>query len=294
MKSPFKQSNRRKRTWRERCGQGWQWVKDRFPSILRATAIAVVGIGTPLGIFYGYVHVMSTDYFDVDTVNIDGNAHVEAAPLKQAIRLTDDGTAKQNIFNVEPASLEETFGATYPWIRDIDISTRLPDTVNVQIEEFEAKSAIKDDNGFYLASAEGQILEEVEWKKYLEQYQNLPVVTGVNAARESGERIDQAELYERVLSAFEKFRSSELADSRHISEIHVDSVRGISMVFESGTEIRLGDRHLAKRLDKLKEVYPTVEQNKENLGYILLDQYLGERRPEIVVGRFNHAPNPSN
>jgi len=80
-----------------------------------------------------------------------------------------------------------------------------------------------------------------------------------------------------------------LAETRSLSEIHVDPVLGLTLVTEGvGTEIRIGNDRYRERLERLKTVRRTLEERGVEPSYLLMD---GESLERITVGRRGrHGP----
>jgi cell division protein FtsQ len=268
--------NRRKRPLGERV-RGWF---DKLVSLGRRAIpvvfLVAVAVGLPYGIFHAYIHTVSGHYFQLETIDVNGLSRVDRDALLERAGLLDG----VNIFDVDAEKAAEAIEA-HPWIREARMERRLPDQVVVEVTEYEPAAVLVDD-GYHLVDANGQVFKQMSAEEADSGLLELPLVTGLDVTSSSPEQL-RKRLVE-ALEVVEMYRARGLADWQPLSEVHFDTVLGLSVVTaDSGTEIRLGQGRYRERLERLEVVQSSLVERGIDAEYILIDQESDLSR--IAVGR---------
>lgn len=132
---------RRRKTYRRRRG--------RFSFLLKFLCFALV-----LAALIGAL----TAFFKVDQIIISGN---EKYSDEQILEVSDIAIG-DNMFLMNKFAVAQTVFEKLPYVETTSIQRKLPDTLLIDVKECSAAALVKAENGSYLISAEGKILEQAK------------------------------------------------------------------------------------------------------------------------------------
>lgn len=266
-------TNRRRVPLKVRAKQAAQWVKSAARRVVPVLILAAIAVGVPIAVFQGYLHVVSTPYFAVENLQIKGlNNLGREDVLKQAGIVPG-----VNAFDLDPDAIRQRL-ESQPWIRRVRVERRLPDTLEINVEERVATAVLVDGASYVLLDSSGEPFKTLEPGDPVDRLLKLPLVTGLSRAETESESGQQF-----VIDALEVVRLANSLGLPELSEVHVDRVLGLSVVpADSGIEIRLGRGRYDERLKRLRAVLATVEREGRSVDYILLDQE--EKLNRVTVG----------
>lgn len=121
--------------------------RNRF--LLRmATVVAVV-----LALVFG----MSIFFkVDEDKITVSGADKYTAWQVREASGIRDG----ENLLGLSDARISTKIQAVLPYVKDVRVGIKLPDTVNIEIVEMEVVYAVEDsEGGWWLMSSDGTIVE---------------------------------------------------------------------------------------------------------------------------------------
>lgn len=95
-------------------------------------------------------------FFRVNTITVTGNIRYTQEEILAAAQVETGN----NLFRLNKAHMAEEISLTLPYIRDISIRRKLPDTLLIHVEESHAAAAIQGEDGWYLLDARGKLLEQ--------------------------------------------------------------------------------------------------------------------------------------
>lgn len=271
-----KKTNRRRVPIKERFKSLGKAVKAGVRYIVPLIVLAIVAVGVPVAVFFGYRHVVSTPYFSLDDVQVRGLQNLSEAEV-----LTHAGVRRgANAFDIEPKRVELQL-ETMPWIRDARVTKRLPRTLEIEIDERVAAAVLVDGGTYTLIDDRGEPFKQIDDADRVDDLLELPLISGLS--RSEAKAGNGQEL---VLEALDVVRIAREQQLPELSEIHIDPVMGLSIVpTDSGIEIRLGRGKYKQRLERLRSVFAALEQEAREVDYILLDSE--ENLNRVTVG--NHA-----
>lgn len=243
-------------------GVGWM--------ILKVAALVVFLAGVGMGGYWGYQRVMTSDYFAVKRLEIDG---VRRASEREIQRLVST-VRGHNIFTVDLSMLRRSIQA-HPWVRRAKVERELPESIRVTIVEHRARALLVLGH-LYLVSNEGQIFKRAE----AEELEGLPVITGVprlmylNHPQQARERIQTA------LGALDRYYSKVRPT---LSEVHVNDREEVTLILRrGGMALRMGRELTDERLSKMDAVWAALGPEVEYARVLFLDN---EARADRVVAR---------
>lgn len=238
--------------------------------------LAVVAVGLPALIFTGYSHLMESEYFEVEYVDVEGLDHLEEQQFLQAA----EEVAGEHIIDVRPGRLE-TVMQQLPFVAEARVQRRFPNRLHVAIDEHQPV-AILVDEGFWLVDRGGEVFLQLDSAHHRERLWQLPMVTGLTRAQMQTEQGQQ--LLHQGLEVYRLYRHKQLHERQPVDEIHVDELLGVSlMVGDTGTEVRLGRGRWEERLERFAAVQASLIRRGLDAAYVLVDQENDSGR--VVVGQ---------
>lgn len=236
--------------------------------------LAAIAVGVPFGIFAAYLHIVSTPYFALDDIRVHGLELLE----EDAVLRKAGVTRGMNVFDVDLEVMKQRLEAQ-PWIRKAELEKRLPATLEITVEERSAAAVLIDGASYVLLDADGEPFKTLEPTDAVDELLQLPLVTGISRAEATAQPGQTL-----VVEAMEVVRLAGENGLPEISEVHIDPVMGLSLVpTDSGIEIRLGRGRYKERMERLRAVFATIEQEGRDVDYILIDQEGKLNR--VTVGR---------
>ncbi|GMR04956.1 MAG: FtsQ-type POTRA domain-containing protein [Thermodesulfobacteriota bacterium] len=265
LKRPGKKrkSNRKKREpFLRRAGR---FVKRLFLAVFIIGALGFTGYSA----LWLYRAALKTPYLTLRTVNVTGNERVTA---EEVITLSGVHEGK-NIFSFSIAEAKKGVKKN-PWVDEVRLKRRLPDTLSFEIKERRPVAIVKMDR-LYVMDSHGIIFKKLSPGDAVD----LPVVTGLDDSASGPGEGDYVAGLMRLISLLEQ-RKGFNADN--ISEINVDPLYGFTLsTLDEGVRLRLGTTGFEERLKRFERI---LELRKGSLRGIRSMDLDSDR--EVVV-RFN-------
>jgi hypothetical protein len=188
---------------RPRRGAGW------IGRLCKAAVIALVLVGTAVGLWEGYRRFLRLPYFRVAEVRVEGNLQVAAADATAGLGLT----SATSILEVDLAELSRRLRLN-PWIKEAQVRRQLPVTLIIHVVERVPEAVFVADRR-YLLSADGVILAELEG----DDLPTLPILRAATPRRVTpGERILSSEMAQG-LSVWRQFQLANAVQGERAHEI---------------------------------------------------------------------------
>lgn len=122
--------------------------RNRF--LLRLVTVAAVVLALMLGI---------SIFFKVDVIAVSGHEKYSAWTVREASGIV----AGENLLTFGNAKAGSKILNALPYVKTARIGIKLPDTVNIVIEEYAVSYAIKaGDGSWWLISSDGKVLEKID------------------------------------------------------------------------------------------------------------------------------------
>ena len=238
--------------------------------------LVVVAVGLPALTFWGYSHLMDSDYFSLTYVDVEGLNYLEEEALVDAA----EEVGGEHILEVYPERLEATI-ASLPFVEDVEVERKFPDRMYITIDEYDPVAVVVDD-GFWLVDDDGRPFLEIESPELDDRLWALPMISGLSRAEL--ETVRGRRDFATARNVYQMYHDRGLDEHQAISEVHVDELLGISLIVgETGTEVRLGRGKWEERLDEFAVVQNSLIRRGLDPAYLLVDQE-GELS-RVVVGR---------
>ena len=98
-------------------------------------------------------------FFKVGVVNVAGSEKYTAWDIKEASGIQDG----DNLLTLNKSRVAGKIKTTLPYVNQVHIGIKLPDTVNIEITELDVFYAIADDTGsWWLMDSQGKMLEKLD------------------------------------------------------------------------------------------------------------------------------------
>ena len=124
-----------------------------------------------LGILVAVAAVVAavTLFFRMDYIAVSGNERYTAQEVIDASGLQTGG----NLYFLNKYDVKETIFAQLPYVEEVKINRKLPDTLLIEVRECKAVAGVESAGGAWLISGEGKLLEEVPAPP-----EGCPLITG--------------------------------------------------------------------------------------------------------------------
>lgn len=193
---------------------------------------------------FATAYAFKSDFLKIDNINIKGNSIIEDATIISASRIN----LGENILSIKKSNVKHEL-ELLPYIKTATIKQKLPDTINISVEEREPILQIRSISSYILTDIEGISLEITDNK-----LENLPIFVGFNIENiELGSDI----LINNIDAGLEDFFNDEeiipvLNKMEKIEynteEINIDLNNGISVAFGPLDNVKYKLRYLDKIL----------------------------------------------
>lgn len=125
--------------------------RRRGPGILLILIAAIIIIASIIAAI--------TIFFKIRVIEVSGETRYEESYIIEAAQIEKGG----NMFVFNKFSAISRIFSACPYLDEISIRRRLPDTVEILVTEHTPVASIHDGNYWYLISADGKILEKSGW-----------------------------------------------------------------------------------------------------------------------------------
>lgn len=222
----------------------------------RATAVAVVLVLIVCAALFFWLR--SSDIFAVKRVTATPAEHVTSEEIYQA-------TAEArgvSLLRLSTKNIEANLAAL-PHVRSVEVHRRFPDTLEIEIVEYEPVARVRDGSGeVWSVADDGRVLEATAAS-------SLPlVVTDAEISAVPGE--DLSATVAGALSLAQLVVARDAPESLPVvNHIAVSAGGELKVVFEGGTELRLGE--------------PKELEQKLMVAASIIEQYLRDGRELLYV-----------
>ncbi len=151
----------------------------------------ILRLVTVLAVVLALVFSLSL-FFKVENVEIAGASKYQAWDVREASGIRDG----ENLLTLSKAKISGNIIAGLPYVKNVQVAIRLPDTVVIHIEELSVAYAIADDNGrWWLMDSSGRIVDETTPADAQDHLRMLGVeITGAEVGSQAAAREQEPEL----------------------------------------------------------------------------------------------------
>lgn len=238
-----------------------------FKRTLKMLTLVSVVMAVALAMWRLYGELLESPYLEIKKIKVEG---LKVLKQRQVVKmLMAQGEKNILAFDVSAA---ESMLRDEPFVEDVSIQRVLPDTLVVKIKE-PVPSAIVRLDGLYLVDSRARLFKRYSVKDGL----SLPLITGLEGLDEAGVK----EGLKRAIEFMALLEQSGLFSQREISELHIDAVKGFTVVTrDDGVKVCFGREGFDRKLLRLASFVEARGGDMRGIDYINLNDYRG------VVVRF--------
>jgi cell division protein FtsQ len=235
----------------------------------------VVVISASLAVAWSAHHyALTSPRFAIRTVDLIGAHRISVEQMKAQSGVT----VGDNIFALDTDAAERKL-LENPWVSEVKLTRRLPNTLRVELSEREAAAVVSLGEHLYLVTREGEPFKEIQPG---DPY-DLPLITGAspeNLARDRPREIERIQTGLEVLHQFERVTLSKVYPAE---EVHLADAGDVTLTAgKEGVTLELGTGPWRKKLLMAEEVVGELRKKGRTPGIVFLDN---EAHPERVVVR---------
>lgn len=221
-----KQKTPEKKRRRQKSPAERRRLASRRQRILHAVGRAVF-----LLILVGAAITALTIFFKVSAIEVEGSTHYTETEIVSGM----DVKVGDNLYLWNKVKISDALLQKFPYLETVLIRRKLPDKLTVTVTECKPALAVPSDNGYYLVSDRGKVLEQRA------DDGGLPVATGVSLmGMEPGTMIDRtADAYaDALMTVMDALREGKMTDG--LKFINLQSLTDIRIGYLGRFDIRVG------------------------------------------------------
>lgn len=229
--------------------------KKRIKLMLKFTALLII-------IIAGIIFALVSPIFNIKEIDVSNNEQIKTETIVSLSQLN----LGQNIFKFNKNKVNKNI-KTNAYIESVEIKRKLPNKVQIQIEERKQEYNVEFLNGYAYINNQGYILQISEEK------QALPTIQGISTPDEQiveGNRLNSEDLekLEVIIQIMNICRNYEL-DSK-ITNIDISTKDEYTLYLEEEKKtIYLGDK--SNLSNKMLYVQVIIEENRGKEGEIFVN-----------------------
>ena len=229
--------------------------KKRIKRMLKFTALLII-------IIAGIIFALVSPIFNIKEIDVSNNEQINAETIISLSQLN----LGQNIFKFNKNKVNKNI-KTNAYIESVEIKRKLPNKVQIQIEERKQEYNVEFLNGYAYINNQGYILQISEEK------QALPTIQGISTPDEQiveGNRLNSEDLekLEVIIQIMNICKNYEL-DSK-ITNIDISTKDEYTLYLEEEKKtIYLGDK--SNLSNKMLYVQVIIEENRGKEGAIFVN-----------------------
>lgn len=199
-------------------------------------------------------------FFRVRNLEATGNSYYTAEEILSAAGVAQG----DNLLTVQRGQIAGSVMAELPYVRSVQVSRQLPDTLVIHVTEFDATYGIQDEaDDWYLMTAGGKITEKTTAQEAQICIKDLRIQTptigeAAVAYADSGKEENAAARLEAVKTLLQELEDAEL--TKEITLIEVPSAFSLCITYADRFVVELGN---TERLDyKLEFLKAVISEQK--------------------------------
>ena len=226
--------------------------------LFTAGILLSVTVGLTIAFIYAYSLIISSPYFQIQEISVRGLKELTEKDILASANIKP----MQNILAVNTEAVARRISANQ-WVEHVYVGREFPGKLVLDVQERTPLALVKQSDDFYLMDAKGFVFKRLMKNDAVD----LPIITGVRKQEKTTSPLILSTLtFLQTVS-----RSEEYAYLGTISEISVDDVFGVALIFDKGLYLKLGTDGFENKLKKLKNVLADLENRGMKTGYVCVD-----------------------
>lgn len=275
----FRKKNRRRVDVAKKTGELKAAAKHHAPTALKVLLSALVTFGLAYGSLLGYRFATTSPTFALRAVTVTGAGRAS----ENALVKLGGVTLGTNLFMLDTGAIERALAA-HPWVKHVSVRRHLPSTLAIDVTEH-TPVAMMSLGDLYLVNTEGEPFKRVQASEPID----LPLLTGVEREDLIAHRDESLAAVRTTLAVIDSYAKSGASKGHRLSEVHVDEM-GVTLITDSGEEIRMGEGGVTEKLERLERVRRELASRQLTAELIRLDN---RARPNWVTVQPRTQPTPS-
>lgn len=268
-----KSLNRRKLSWRQRAVERLELVAGFLRHAVPWVLLLGVLVAVPALLYQGWGWFLSSSIFQIQDVSVEGCQNADAEVILEAAGYRGPTT---NVFSIDPNDAAKAIVEAEPWVVSARVDrSPINRSLRVVVEERSVHGIVLLGE-LMLVDEDGRPFKSLEGEQGLD----MPVITGLGDSAEALVSEDRRRIQE-AMAITQLYEEVGVSEIERLAEVDVDVVAGFTLVTESeGVRVILGDGHIRRRLERLKEVFRELRRQKIKVSSIRLD---GDRSLRYVA-----------
>ena len=256
---------------------GGEKVRRESLSLAGRAAFRLLGVAclaalVTVGLLAGYTALACNPRFRVQKAEVTGTEHLSRwAVLKAA------GVGSQdNLISLSVGKIQHRV-SSLPWVQEADVSRGFPGTVRIAIKERKAFALALVDGRLFFLDRGMKASTPVRGRSIPDR----PVITGLGMADMKNPDAEILSLFGRAGEVTELVSRT---GTKNLSEIHLDRVWGVELVFnDMPAVVRMGFTGFGPRLSRLAKIKKDLAERGE-LDRALIIDLLAEHKAVVRLG----------
>lgn len=264
---------------RPAVGGGRPWWSRLGRGFMRLTLVAFLFSLVTAGLLGGYTALATSQRFTVKKAEVAGTRQLSRLDILRAA-----GVGSHSNLLALPVGRIQARVQALPWVRHARVDRRLPDTVRIEVREYEPQLLALADGGFYVVDCDHLAHAPLTQGELPDR----PVVSGLSKADLAAPDPEARRLLTAARRVLELLPAADSGPGGRLSEVHLDRVWGLSLIYRDlRPTLRLGFTDFAARLERLKAVLSDLRRRGELEQALLIDLSYPRR---VVVRLERKAP----
>ena len=175
-------------------------------------------------------------FFKVRTININGNNRYSNEEIIESLQVkTED-----NLYSFKTEDIEKAIKRKFPYVASVQVSRKIPSSLNIKITETDAAMYISLEGGYYLLSRELRVLDRITDEKNLPNNIILLMASAVQRCivGETASFVDTRS-YDAVTELYRNITDNNITSS--VETINIISRFDIYLQYEDRFSVYIGD-----------------------------------------------------
>lgn len=228
--------------------------KTKNTNVSKVTIILSLSI---MGIIFIYT-IINSNYFYSKNINISGNKNISNEEIIDFLNIKKD----KNIFMYSISSMEEKL-LSNNYIKDVKIERKIPDTINIKLQERDIFAILSNGKFNYLVDEEGEIIEKIDEIK--KDSHNILVIQADYDIIEDKLVYENLENDKNIPYLIKCIKNENLA--KQIKTIKLDTNQ-INMITKDDLEIILTNNNIGYNLSMISAVLVDIQSDNKKGGYL--------------------------
>lgn len=265
----LRKKNRRRVDVAKKTGELKAAAKHHAPTALKVLLSALITGALAYGSVVAYRFATTSPMFALREVKVSGSDRASQSALVKLGGIT----LGVNLFVLDTGAIERSLGS-HPWVKRVSVRRRLPSSLSIEVTEH-TPVAMMSLGELYLVNTEGEPFKRVQATEPID----LPLLTGVEREDFVARREESLAAVRHTLDVIDSYSKSAASKGHPLSEVHVDDT-GVTLITDSGEEVRLGEGFVPEKLERLERVRRELATRQVSAELIRLDN---RARPNWVT-----------